>query len=144
MARIRNDSSRPLTIFLPAGPDNSPGRHIRLAKGEEATVDDDAWAAVAEKPVIKAWIADGDLAVGGKIGKKRKAPPVEPDDADAPVDVSPQISDFAKVAVAERLEAAGMTVESIATASVTTLTQFEGVGNATAAKLIADAHLALS
>ncbi len=172
MARVRNDSRVQRAIFLPAtgtGDARTPSSPIVLQPhGGEATIPDDVWAKIKDRPVIKAWIEDEILAVGGKA-KKRKPPPVEPDAdnrtaahrtgadmrkaAEAAEEeaeesdgngTEPQISDFAKAKVAEALLAAGMTVETIALSTIEELTAVDGVGEPTAVKLIEAATAALA
>lgn len=154
MPRVRNTGKVERQIFFPANEDNTPTKPITIpGKGGEATIPNDVWETVKNKPVIKAWIEDGILEVGGRKAKaakpKEEAPnetstSTETEGAESEAEPLPLSLLTTKPDIVDQLEASGMTVESIADAEPGDLTGFNGIGKATAVQMIESARVAVS
>lgn len=134
MATVRNATTRRIGLnfsVTEAGGRRPP--RIEIPPGESREVPDDALAQVGEKPVVKAWIAEGWLVVNGEV-------PVAAEPSNEPT-----LEDVVGLEMAELMVGIGVaSVEDLATSDVAALTGLKGVGEARAEKFIAAAQEALA
>lgn len=123
--RVRNDSKIERSLYVHGG----SGFH--LLPGTEVDVPDKAWSDMLKKPGLKAWMDEGILTIG-----KGKA---KADESNVPATVE---SVAGKSAIADQLAELGYDLETLAAADIADLTELEGVGKATAKRMIAEAKAA--